>query len=124
MITAIATRIPKMATTVICSCRVNPRSFRRKSRVFGSGAPMIQRGYRRAGCEAVAGGEAAAPLALPTTLDELYAVAVRVADEEDPASTAHGVGLALEVYSTGLLELLRQGIEILDGEGDVTVAFA
>src|SRR5215217_2532152 len=45
-------------TTVISSCRVKPRSSRRPSRVFGSGARMTQGGYRRAGGEAVAGGEA------------------------------------------------------------------
>ena len=57
-------------------------------------------------------------------LDKLYAVPVWVADEEDPGSAAHGVWLALEVHAAGLLELLGQGVEVFDGEGDVAVALA
>jgi hypothetical protein len=38
-------------------------------------------------------------------LDELYAVTVRIADEEDAGAAAHGVRFALEVYATGLFEL-------------------
>jgi hypothetical protein len=34
------------------------------------------------------------------------------------------VGLALEVHPAGLLELLSQGVEVFDGEGDVAVALA
>src|ERR687898_1005991 len=55
-------------------------------------------------------------------LDELYPVAVGIFDEEDPGPAAHGVRLALEVHTAGFFESICQGVEVFDGEGDVTVA--
>ena len=55
---------------------------------------------------------------------KLYAVPVRVADEEDSGSAAHRVRLALEVHATSLLESGRQSVEVLDGERHMTITFA
>jgi len=56
------------------------------------------------------------------TLDKLYAVAIRVSDEEDARAATHSVRLALEVHSAHPFQLFGEGVEVLDGEGDVTVA--
>src|SRR5215218_3200977 len=55
-------------------------------------------------------------------LDELYSVAVGIFDEKEPGPAAHGVRPALEVHAAGFFEPVRQGVEVFDGEGDVTVA--
>jgi hypothetical protein len=57
-------------------------------------------------------------------LDELYAVTIRVADEEDSRAAAHSVGLALEIHTAGLFKLSGYRVDVFHGEGDVTVAFA
>ena len=54
--------------------------------------------------------------------DELYAVAVGVFHEEEAGTATHGVWFALEVYAAGLFEFIREGVEVFDGEGYVTVA--
>src|SRR5215212_7549731 len=56
------------------------------------------------------------------TFYKLYAVAVGIFDEEDPGPAAHSVRLALEVHAAGFFELVRKGVEVFDGECDVTVA--
>ena len=53
-------------------------------------------------------------------LDELYAVAVRVFDEEEAGAAAHGVRLALELHATGLaLQTQTNGVgyPLRPGEG-------
>src|ERR687898_258096 len=53
---------------------------------------------------------------------ELDPVAVGIFDEEDPGPAAHGVRLALEVHAACFFEPVSQGVEVFDGEGDVTVS--
>src|SRR4028118_255046 len=79
-----------------------------------SGARPRARQVHRGGAAAV----------LVRALYKLEAVAVWVADKEDAGAAAHGVGLALELHPAGGLQLLGQGVEVLDGEGDVAVAGA
>src|ERR687894_1343306 len=55
-------------------------------------------------------------------LDEFYPVAVGIFGEEDPGPAAHAMRLSLEVHTACFFEPVRQGVEVFDGEGDVTVA--
>ena len=79
-----------------------PTLVPRKRRIFGRVAHTTY--LSAAGPKCTLAGLGGARRSTVTTLDELYAVAVGVPDEEDPGPAAHGVGLALEVYAAGLFE--------------------